>query len=76
MSNTGGIVGRPKKEDDERKDSILTLRLKLDEFKRLDDLVKRIQAVTGLPTTRSAVAVLAIELGREALEKKYPARKR
>jgi hypothetical protein len=66
------MMARPKLLDADRKDQLLSLRLTADQIEYLDTMSERIEAATGFPASRSAVAVRLLELGKTALEKEYP----
>lgn len=65
-------MARPKLDDDERKDYLLSLRLNAEQTEFLDAMAERIEAKSGFKVSRSAVAVRLIECGRPGLEKEYP----
>ena len=67
---------RPRMDEDVRKAEVLTLRMTAVQIEYLDAMATLIAKTSGFPTSRTAVAVRLIELGKAALEKQYPARKK
>jgi len=69
-------MARPKKPKGEKKDVVLTIRLTADKIKHLDELAARIEASSGFPISRTAVATRLMDLGQPILEREYPVRRK